>query len=226
MANAARCARYVLSGALALLVACNEGVVTFTGGTATVRLFNGQTRTGTLEVFIDSARVLSALAPAQLSEPAQVPAGTYVLFEAYSADSAHVRIASQRYVLADGQSYTIVVRGATITDFLRPIIDTLQSPFPDRAAVKVINATEETFVTLMVEDSTVGLPIVDAQSVVPFAPAPTGRVRVQLRNADTDQPIGSDTTVVLERGACYYVFVFDERSGTAVQQRWFIRKVY
>lgn len=229
MANATRTSRNVLSavilGAL-LLTSCQDGVVTFTGGTALVRVFNAQTKTGALRLVVDSATVLESLANGALSNTIAVPSGTYVLVETYGEElAAPIRIASQRYVMADRQSYTIVVRGATITDYLRPIVDTSRSPFPDHAAIKVINATEETFVTVIANDSTLGESIVDAQTVMPFVPAATGTMRIGVLDADRNTPISADSTVVLERGVCYYLFVYDIRTGSATTQRWFLWKV-
>jgi hypothetical protein len=229
MAHATWSSRYLLSAALAgvlSLMACKDGVVTFTGGTASLRVFNAQTKTGALDIVADSVRVLSALGNGILSNSFNVPSGTYVLLEAYSAEpNQTLRIASQRYVMADKQSYTIIVRGATITDFLRPIVDTVTSPFPDQAAIKVINATEETFVSLLANDSVLGTPIVDAQTVMPFARHAPGTFRLRVLDSDRNEPIGADSTVVLERGACYYLFVYDLPSGSSLVQRWFLWKV-
>ncbi|MCX8051651.1 MAG: DUF4397 domain-containing protein [Chlorobi bacterium] len=228
MAHASRTPRYLLTLAVVatVLVGCTDGVVTFTGGTAYVRVFNAQTKTGPLRIVADSADVVRSLDVGQFSEPISVPSGTYVLLEAYSTtDTTPVRIASQRYVMADGQSYTIVVRGATITDFLRPIVDTTQSPFADRAAIKIVNASEETFVTVEANDAPLALPIVDAQTILPLVPLDAGNVRLRVLDADRNIPIGTDSTVVLERGKCYYLFVHDVRIGASVEQRWFLREV-
>lgn len=228
MANAAWSSRFVLSIGLILSIAiagCTEDVVTFAGGVARVRLFNAQTKTGAVHLFVDSVRTVSALANGEISSEFTVPAGLYVLFEVYGTDSIQQRLASQRYVMADGQSYTLIVRGATITDFFRPIVDTIVSPFTSKAAVKVINITEETFVTVTANDTILGLPIVDAQTVLSFIPLEGGSVRFHLLDADNGQPIGNDTTVVLSTGSCYYLFVYDERQDGKVVQRWYIRHV-
>ncbi len=228
MANAAWSPRNVLSVALIIvcLLSCQDGVVTFTGGTAMVRIFNAQTKVSSIDLIVDSVRVINQLVPGALSNVVQVPSGAYVLIEAYGAESTSPqRIASQRYVMADKQSYTIVVRGQTITDFLRPIVDTLVSPFSDYAAIKIINATEETFVTVTANDSTIGFPIVDAQTVMPYVPVPSGSIRISVRDVDRGVPIATDSTVVLERGACYYLFVHDVPGGSNAIQRWLLWKV-
>lgn len=228
MANAAWSSRFVLIFGVILSIAvasCTEGVITFTGGSARVRLFNAQTKAGAVHLLVDSVRIVSALVNGAMSGEFNVPSGLYVLFEAYSADSIQQRLASQRYVMADGQSYTMILRGATITDFFRPILDTVVSPFTSKAAVKIINITEETFVTVKANDTMLGLPIVDAQTVLPFVPVETGNVRFHLLDADSGQPIGNDTTVVLNSDSCYYLFVYDERHDGKVVQRWYLRHV-
>lgn len=228
MAHATWSSRFVLSTLLcaaALMSGCQDGVVTFTGGTAYVRLFNAQTKTDAVTLFADSVRRIELLPPGIASSAITVPSGTYVLLDVRSASDTAQRIASQRYVMADGQSYTIIVRGRTITDFFRPIVDTAQSPFAGKAAVKIINVSEETFVTVNANGSPLGLPVVDAQTVLPFTSLEAGTVQLSVLDADRNVAIGSDSTVVLEAGQCYYLFVHDYRSGTEVLQRWFLRKV-
>ncbi|MCX7929484.1 MAG: DUF4397 domain-containing protein [Chlorobi bacterium] len=230
MAHAARTSRDILIVALitlSFLTGCNDGVVTFAGGTAYVQVFNAQTKTSVpLRIIADSAVIVRSLSTGEFSQTFAVPSGTYVLLEAYTTgDTAAQRIASQRYVMADGQSYTVLIRGEVITDFLRPIVDTVVSPFPDRAAVKIINASEETFATIEANDTAIGLPIVDAQTILPLVPVQEGSVRFRVRDIDRNVLIGTDTTVVLERGKCYYLFIHDIRVNGNVQQRWFIRNV-
>ncbi|RMF35292.1 MAG: DUF4397 domain-containing protein [Chlorobiota bacterium] len=229
MAHAAWSSRFVLNillCAAALTEGCQDGVVTFTGGTAYIRLFNAQTKTNAVTLYADSVRRIELLLPGMTSSAITVPSGTYVLLDVRSASDTAQRIASQRYVMADGQSYTVIVRGRTITDFFRPIVDTAQSPFAGRAAVKIINVSEETFVTVNANGSPLGLPVVDAQTVLPFTSLEAGTVRLSVLDADRNVTIGSDSTVVLDAGECYYLFVHDVRSGTEVMQRWFLRKVH
>lgn len=228
MAYANWSTRFVLSALLCtavFILGCQEGVVTFTGGTAYVRLFNAQTKTDVVMLFADSVPRIESLAPGTTSSPITVPSGTYVLLDVWSTSDTALRIASQRYVMADGQSYTLIVRGRTITDYFRPIVDTAKSPFPGSAAVKIINVSEETFVTVKANNSPLGMPVVDAQTALPFARLEAGTVRLSVLDADRNVTIGSDSTVVLEAGQCYYLFVHDFRSGTEVVQRWFLQKV-
>jgi|YNPMSStandDraft_1061717.scaffolds.fasta_scaffold02991_2 uncharacterized protein YuzE len=229
MARATRTSHIVLStlcsSFLFLAQGCQEAVVTFTGGKAHVRLFNGQTKTSAVALYADSVQRISTLQNGELSDAIAVPSGTYVLFDVRSSDDTSIRIASQRYVMADGQTYMLIVRGRTITDFFRPIVDTLQSPYPGRAAVKLINLTEETFVSVSADGNVVGMPIVDAQTVLPFTAIEPGTVRISVFDVDRNTSIGRDSTVVLEAGACYYLFVYDSTSGTELVQRWFLHKV-
>ncbi|MDW8074512.1 MAG: hypothetical protein RMK00_01900 [Bacteroidota bacterium] len=227
MAHAGWTSRNILIALLSIvqLNSCSEGVVTFTGGTATVRVFNAQTKTGQIKLYADSAEVITALPDGTLSSEFSIPSGRYVLFEAFSQDSPRIRLAAQRYVMADKQSYTLVIRGASITDFFRPIVDTLVSPFSGRAAIKIINASEDAYIQVLANGETVGVPVVDAQTILPFVPIEGGQYTISIGDVDTQQKVGNDSTVVLKPGECYYLFVFDYRSGSQVAQRWFIRKV-
>lgn len=205
-----------------MCVSCNEGVVTFTGGASYVRFVNAQTKiSGAIRIVIDSVTVFDQLEAGRVSRSFAVPAGKYVQLEVYSADSAHVRLASQRYMMAENQAYTVVVRGMVITDFLRPIVDTLASPLPNTAALKIINATEDEIVMLHIRDTSL---IAPPQSITHFATIEPGDVTMRLTTLDSTS-IGEPKNLELSSEKCYYIFVYDTLKGAHIEHRWFVWQV-
>lgn len=216
----------VLSILAGCIQSCSDNVAVFQTGMAKVRIFNAQIKSPDVSVTLDSQMVLTSLTNGMLSNPIDVRSRYARVFEIRNPNdsSANGRIALNTYTLADNQSYTFVVRGTSITDFLRPIIDTAVSPFAGRAAMRVINACEETFISVYVDTLMLTPFVTDAQTITPLYKAQTGTIRVSAINDDTRDTIAKET-VQLQDGKCYHIFLYDSRNGTSVQQNMKIQSV-
>ena len=189
---------------------CNDGVVTFTGGSSTIRIFNAQTKAEAMTVSVDSVVTFNSLASGVLSDEFRVSSGVFHIVRCQSTTDSAISglIASQRYIFGDGASYTMVVRGSRITDFIKPVLDSSLSPFAGNSAVRIINATEN-YVDVYVNGTKLNDIVADVQSAGRLFAAATGTTTIEVRDADTKATLASVSTS-LEAGYAYHLFVYDE----------------
>jgi hypothetical protein len=189
---------------------CDDGVVTFTGGSSKIRIFNAQTKAAGMSVSVDSVGTFSNLASGVLSDAVTVSSGVFHIVRCQSTSDTTISglIASQRYIFGDGASYTMVVRGSRITDFIKPVLDSSLSPFAGNSAVRIINATEN-YVDVYVNGTKLNDIVADVQSAGRLFAAATGTTTIEVRDADTKATLASVSTS-LEAGYAYHLFVYDE----------------
>lgn len=189
---------------------CNDGVVTFTGGSSKIRIFNAQTKAAGMSVSVDSVGTFSNLASGVLSDAVTVSSGVFHIVRCQSTSDSTISglIASQRYIFGDGASYTMVVRGSRITDFIKPVLDSSLSPFAGNSAVRIINATEN-YVDVYVNGTKLNDIVADVQSAGRLFAAAAGTTTIEVRDADTKATLASVSTS-LEAGYAYHLFVYDE----------------
>lgn len=211
---------------LAIFIAgCTEGVVTFTGGTATLRLFNAQTKSPLVRFVVDSIIVQENIGIGELSNPIQVNSGNYHSFEVRSYDTSisKAKLAFQRYVLADNQSYTLPVRGSTITDYSKVIIDTAKSPFDGFSAVKIINMCEDVSVAMVIDGKVERF--VDLQTTASFSKVSSTSGSLIIRD-EFEQQIGDSMNLSnFLPDKCYYIFVFDSIVSGKKSQKYFLKQM-
>ena len=199
---------------------CADGVVTFTGGSSSVRIFNAQTKTVGMHVEIDSVRRFVNLAPGQLTEFTSVTSGVFHIFKCQSASDSSIGglIVTQRYMFGDGAAYTMVVRGSTITDFIKPIVDSAESPFPAKAAVRIINATDTTYCDVYANGTKINSIVAEVQSAGRLFPVDPGPVVFETRDVYNSTVVSRDT-MTIESGHSYHLFVYDNREASGVQRK-------
>ncbi|MFM8569462.1 MAG: DUF4397 domain-containing protein [Candidatus Kapaibacterium sp.] len=199
---------------------CSDGVVTFTGGVATVRIFNAQTKAMGMNVEIDSVRRFVDLAPGRMTEFTQVSSGVFHVFTGQSSTDSGIggRIVNQRYMLGDGAAYTMVVRGSTITDFIKPVLDSAVSPFASKAAVRIINATDTTYCDVYANGTKINGIVAEVQSAGRLFPVEAGRVVFETRDVYKGTIVSRDT-LDIQAGHAYHLFVFDKREGSSVVRK-------
>lgn len=208
-------------------IGCNDGIVEFPEGKARVRIFNAQVKSDSMSIILDSAKAGLPLASGEISQDFELASGYYHSFEIRKPGdtTATGRLAFQRYLFADKQPYTLIVRGNTITDFFKPIIDTLQSPFTGMAALRVINTTQDMFVRLKLiyapKDTIIpGTNVVDAQTARSLVAVSAGNPIVQLINDDNGQLVEAEKQITFQNGKCYHLFVYDTKVNNAIIQQW------
>lgn len=195
---------------------CDDGVVTFTGGSSKIRIFNAQTKSVGMRVSVDSVETFSNLASGVLSDAFTVSSGVFHMVRCQSTTDSAISglIASQRYIFGDGASYTMVVRGSRITDFIKPVLDSSSSPFAGSSAVRIINATEN-YVDVYVNGTKLNDIVADVQSAGRLFTAAPGTTTIEVRDADTKATLAS-ASASFEAGYAYHLFVYDELQNSTV----------
>ncbi len=217
--------RFVMLGLCALIsvwtLSCNDGVITFTGRTARVHIFNGCVKSASIDVYVDTLLQFPQLANGTMSSDLSLSSGVYHSFLCRKPSDTTLSgiIASQRYVLADDASYTVIVRGQVISDFIKPVLDSSVSPFPAKAALRIINATDTVFCDVKVDTIKINDIVADVQTSSRLYSVPPGKNVVSTLDVYNEAVIDHQT-IDFQAGKVYHLFVYDAWSGSTV-----IRKV-
>ncbi len=200
--------------------ACNNGVITFTGGNARIRVFNGQVKSASMSVAIDTLLTIAGLANGELSNDISLTSGLYHSFLCRSLSDTSVLgvLANQRYMFADNASYTMVVHGSNITDFLRPVLDSTQSPFPSKAAIRIINATDTAVCNVHVDTVLINDVPADIQSATRLFAVTPGRFEVYTTNHYAQSEIEHRNFNFIA-GRVYNLIIYDAMEEDGIVQK-------
>ena len=168
---------------------------------------------------IDSVMRFSRLRNGDLTDRVSVSSGVFHLFQCQSSSDSSLAglIVTQRYMMGDGASYTMVVRGSGITDFIKPVLDSAISPFADKAALRIINATDTSYCDVYVNNVKINGIVAEAQSASRLYPVEPGRVICETRDHYNSTTIHTDT-ISLNTNTCYHMFVYDAITGAGTQR--------
>jgi hypothetical protein len=196
----------------------NQESVSFVSGSGRFRVFNAQTRTNTVNIEVDSIPVISQLIRGSLSEATSVDSdyGREIAVDFIGGDTTF-NIPRQRYVFAKDQSYTIVLQGNTIAGFMKPIIDTTQSPFGQDPAIRIINATESKYILIALDQDTLTGSETEFGSSTQLFRFRTGTFEIKSFDTETDETLAK-LTASLQAGKCYHLFLYDTRQSGISQE--------
>ncbi len=199
---------------------CYDGVITFTNGNASVRIFNGQTKSAAMTVEIDTQLQIASLANGTVSEQFSLSSGLYHSFFCQSTtDSTTLGIiANQRYMFADNAKYTMVVHGLDFTDFVKPVLDSSVSPFPSKAAIRIINATDTSICNVFVDTIKINDKPADIQTATRLFAAPPGIYTITTYNSYSNAEI-DHRSVNLVADRCYNLIIYDAVGKSGVLQK-------
>ncbi len=207
------------------LQSCDDGVITFTGGSARVRVFNAQLKGSSMVVEIDTQVRVNSLTNGETSPDFSLTSGLYHSFfcQSSSDSSANGIIASQRYMFADDATYLLVVHGWNITDFMNPVPEISVSPLPTKSALRVINATDTVSCSVSI-DTNVVVKLADIQSFTNLYTFDPGTYVVYTNNIYANAEVDHQS-FSFEPGKVYDLIVYDAPLGNGLTQRVLLREV-
>ncbi len=203
------------------LSSCNEGVVTFNGGDSKVRFINEVSRSQNVDILLDKSAIISN---ADFNKPTSyvtLTAGITQILEMRDnkdTNSFTRTLARQGYVFAIDAHYTIVARGFDRTGYLKPILDTLTSPFNDSTAIRLVNTSEQLLSgNISINGKKMFNRSLESADYTKYlVPSAYGSVSINALDADNKDSVVTTITATLQQKEVYYIIIYDKPNNGGI----------